>query len=135
MRPRTGSFRLICVDCRRKRPANVRRSLLGTPVVLVGDPGTSFRSSCATRLLLPRGPVIERTHILLNRLWGSDRDPYLGNASTGRISNRPRAQGASSEGARQWKGVRGNQLRINARTGALGMVPTNFSGVPHSRTP
>ena len=80
MRPRTGSFRLICVDCRRKRPANVRRSLLGTPVVLVGDPGTSFRSSCATRLLLPRGPVIERTHILLNRLWGSDRDPYLGNA-------------------------------------------------------
>ena len=78
MRLSKGGFQLICADYPRKRLANVRRSLSGTPVFLVGGPGTSFRSSCATRLLLPRDPVIERTHILLNRLWKSSKGSPCG---------------------------------------------------------
>jgi hypothetical protein len=39
-RPVGSEFRLVCADCRRGRPAAGRTYLLGTPVVLVGYPGT-----------------------------------------------------------------------------------------------
>src|SRR5215208_5098537 len=47
----TGSswarFRLVCAQYWGKRPATGRRSLLGTPVVLVGHPGSGFGARVA----------------------------------------------------------------------------------------
>ena len=43
-----ASFRLVCALWWGKRPATGPRSLLGTPVVLVGDPGSGFCAHIAS---------------------------------------------------------------------------------------
>src|SRR4028118_1126567 len=59
MRPGMGNFRLICADYSNKWQANSRRSLLGTPVVFVGHPGTRPGSSRLTRHFLPEAGEFE----------------------------------------------------------------------------